>query len=132
VEEPVVEEPVVEEPVVEEPVVEEPVVEEPVVEEPVVEEPVVEEPVLQSISLSWDMPQSREDGSALEIYEINGYVIAYGSDANNLSTLITVPGASETSAQLDDLASGAYFFAIATVDSDGVQGTFSTTIELSI
>ena len=132
VEEPVVEEPVVEEPVVEEPVVEEPVVEEPVVEEPVVEEPVVEEPVLSSVELSWDIPVLREDGSDLELYEINGYVIKYGTDASNLSSTINVDGPSYNSVVIDELDSGTYYFAIATVDSDGIQGSYSAQLEQDV
>lgn len=88
--------------------------------------------VSKSIALSWDIPQEREDGSALEIYEIEGYVIVYGTDANNLNQQVTVQGASVKDAVLENLASGTYYFAIATIDSDGTQGAYSTTIQQSI
>ena len=88
--------------------------------------------VSSSIELTWDIPESREDGSDLSLGEINGYVIAYGTDVNNLSSQLVVEGASNTMTQLLDLASGTYYFAIATVDSDDVQGAYSSVIQQSI
>ena len=118
----------VEEPPVEEPPVEEPPVEEPPVEEPPVEEPPVEEP-MASIELNWDIPELREDGSDLEIYEINGYKIVYGKDENNLNSEVSIEGPSNNKVVIDELDAGTYYFAIATVDSDGTQGAFSDHIE---
>ena len=88
--------------------------------------------VASSIELTWDIPQAREDGSDLPLGEINGYLIVYGIDENNLSNQLVVEGASNTMAQVLDLASGTYYFAIATVDSDGVQGAYSSVIQQSI
>ena len=88
--------------------------------------------VAKSIALSWDVPQEREDGSALESYEINGYVIAYGTDANNLNQQVTVDGGLVQETVLENLNTGTYYFAIATVDSDGMQGAYSATIQQSI
>jgi hypothetical protein len=88
--------------------------------------------VPSSIELTWDIPQEREDGSALDLYEIDGYVIAYGTDQNNLSIQVTVDGASVQKTVLENLATGTYYFAIATVDSDGTQGAYSDVIQQSI
>ena len=88
--------------------------------------------VASSIELTWDIPQEREDGSALDLFEIDGYVIAYGTDQNDLSNQVTVDGASVQNKVLDNLANGTYYFSIATVDSDGVQGSYSGVIQQSI
>lgn len=88
--------------------------------------------VAKSIALSWDMPQEREDGSALESFEINGYVIAYGTDANNLNQQVAIEGASVLATVLDNMSAGTYYFAIATIDSEGSQGAYSDTITQSI
>lgn len=97
------------------------------------EEPVDEVvPVRTSVSLNWGIPLEREDGSDLELYEINGYVIAYGTDANNLDTEVTVIGAGETSLVIEDLIPDTYFFAIATIDSDGLQGAFSGAVQKEV
>ncbi|KZX78961.1 hypothetical protein A3715_09040 [Oleiphilus sp. HI0009] len=86
----------------------------------------------RSISLSWDIPVEREDGSDLELYEINGYVIKYGSSAGGMANTINISGGNVTQYTLDNLNSGTYYFAIATVDSDDVQGEFSSTISAGV
>lgn len=88
--------------------------------------------VASSIELTWDVPQAREDGSELPLYEINGYVIAYGTSQNDLTNQVAIDGASSTSTTLENLSSGTYFFSIATIDSDGVQGAYSSVIQQSI
>jgi len=89
---------------------------------------VIEQPASQTVSLSWDIPESREDGSDLDLYEIDGYVIVYGTEENNLDSQLVVSGATETTAEVDALLAGTYYFAIATLDSDGKQGAYSETI----
>jgi len=84
------------------------------------------------VSLSWDIPTEREDGQALELYEINGYRIAYGFDENSLNNMYEVTGAAVTEQVFEDMNSGVYYFAIATVDSDNVQGNYSDTIQVVI
>ncbi len=97
-----------------------------------VNEVVIDVPVVATVALTWDTPTEREDGSALELYEINGYVIAYGTDSNNLSETVTVTGGGELDASIEDLSAGTYYFAIATVDSDGVRGEFSEQITQTV
>ncbi len=85
-----------------------------------------------SIALSWDIPTQREDGTALELYEIDGYVIAYGTSSADLSSEVSILGAGQTSTLIADLPPATYYFAIATVDSDGRQGNYSTVISQTI
>ena len=70
----------------------------------------------------------RENGDSLALYEISGYMIAYGSSPDNLTSQIFVSGALITSHVVENLAQGTYYFAIATVDSDDVQGVYSSAI----
>lgn len=83
------------------------------------------EPIKASVDLSWDIPTEREDGTALELYEINGYTIRYGTRSGALSEVVQVSGASVTTTRVENLPAGTHYFAIATVDSDGVRGAFS-------
>lgn len=103
----------------------------PIVDEtPVVDEtPIVEEPVIASVELSWDIPELRDDGSDLALYEINGYIIKYGVDENNLNSTLSVDGATQDSVVIAELNAGTYYFTIATVDSDGLQGAYSEQFE---
>jgi len=75
--------------------------------------------------LSWNIPEQREDESELELFEIDGYIIVYGTNAENLNSELVIDGASITSTTISELSSGTYYFAISTVDSDGVQGEYS-------
>jgi len=86
-------------------------------------------PLLTSVELNWDIPVSREDGSELELYEINGYIVKYGTNSDSLDSLVNIEGYSDTSVLIEELSPGTYYFAIATIDSDGVQGAYSTQLE---
>lgn len=96
------------------------------------EEVVVVPPQPSSIALSWDIPSEREDGSDLALYEINGYTIKYGVASGNLTETVNIVGGGETEALIEDLEAGTYYFAIATVDSEGVQGSFSSEISQTV
>ena len=82
-----------------------------------------------SVELSWDIPVEREDGSELSLYEINGYVVKYGTNSDSLDSLVNIDGYSDTNILIEELSPGTYYFAIATIDSDGVQGAYSTQLE---
>jgi hypothetical protein len=88
--------------------------------------------VLASIDLSWDIPVERENGDALELYEIDGYMIAYGNSNSNLDSEVFVSGALVGNYLLENLSAGNYYFAIATIDSDGVQGAYSSTVIITV
>lgn len=88
--------------------------------------------VLKSLLLEWGIPEQRADGSSLELYEIDAYRISYGTDSANLSEMIVIDNASDTEFQLHDLPSGTYYFAISTVDIDGVQGDYSQLVSITI
>jgi Immunoglobulin I-set domain len=87
---------------------------------------------LHDIALSWDIPLEREDGSSLPLYEINGYTIAYGVDSNELNSTVRIVGGQQTVHTLTNLETGTYFFAIATVDSDGIQGRYSDAVQVLV
>ena len=88
--------------------------------------------VTRDISLSWEIPLEREDGTPLELYEIDGYKIAYGTSASQLDTFVSVTGAAVTDYMFSSLLAGVYYFAIATIDSDGVQGRYSEPVQVVV
>jgi len=83
-------------------------------------------------NISWDIPEEREDGSDLDLSDIDGYIIVYGTDASNLDSSIIVEGASVNSTQIAELESGTYFFSIATVDSDGMVSQYTANVQGAI
>lgn len=94
-------------------------------------EPTEPVPTLGTATLSWDIPTKREDGTALALAEIQGYKIAYWTDPNS-KTYYTVPDASTVGHVFADLPAGVYYFTILTVDSDGLEGSSSSPISLTI
>jgi len=85
-----------------------------------------------SLALSWQVPSQRENGDTLLVSEISGYVIQYGVSAESLGNLITVSDALTTDYELKNLQPGTLFLRIATVDSDDIQGQYSSTISIDI
>ncbi|MDX1450936.1 MAG: immunoglobulin domain-containing protein [Oleiphilaceae bacterium] len=87
---------------------------------------------LPSLVLNWDIPEQREDGSALALHEIAGYRIEYGYASNSFSGVVTINEATTTSHTLNDLNRGTIYLRIATIDNDGRQGAFSPTITVDL
>jgi len=87
---------------------------------------------LSSIDLSWEIPTQREDGSALSVNEINGYLIQYGTQPYDFTNSERINGGSQTTHSLNNIRAGSYFLRIATIDSDDILGRFSETIQLQV
>jgi hypothetical protein len=71
-------------------------------------------PPTGSATLSWSAPTLNEDGTQLA--GVTGYVIRYGTSANNLAASMDVPGGSATGATVGPLSVGTtYYFSVFTV-----------------
>ena len=87
---------------------------------------------LSSIELNWELPTKRDDGTPLHSSDIKGYSIAYGINSNQLDSSIFVSDAQSTRHTINDLNLGTYYFAIATVTNDDIQGAYSEKIMIPI
>ena len=88
--------------------------------------PSTPEPASSSaVSLTWDIPAVREDGSYLAVYEIDGYELRYSKDNSNTETVVRIADAQTTDWVLENAEPGYYEFTIATIDSDGVYSQYS-------
>ena len=123
--------PVVVDPIITDPHVEQPVVETPIVD-PVAEDPVVVQPVLYVVTLSWDIPTKREDGSDLAISDIGQYKIYTGDSSNNLSSVSSVTNPEQRNYTFSDLQQGSYYFAISTVTNDGMESSKSDVLMVTV
>lgn len=85
-----------------------------------------------SVQLSWDIPSFREDGSPLDMSEINAYFIEYGYSPTNIIGHIKLTDASTTQHTVTNLESGVLYVHIATLDSSDVQGQFSDWLSVTI
>ncbi len=87
------------------------------------------EDVVYTAQLSWNIPSKRQDGSSLALNEIAGYMVAYGTSPENLSSQLMVGGAQSTQYPFENLdPSKTYYFKIATVDVNDIQGEFSDVV----
>lgn len=76
-----------------------------------------------SVTLNWTPPTQNTDGSTLT--NLAGYRISYGQSAKNLSQVISLMNPGLTSAVIESLASGTWYFAVKAVNAAGVESDFS-------
>jgi len=76
----------------------------------------------QTVSLSWLAPGQRINGEQLSyINDIDGYIVLYGQDPANLGQQVVVECNSlNCGYDIKDLAPGTWYFAVQTVDSNGL------------
>jgi len=79
-----------------------------------------------TVDLSWTAPTTYSDGTNLSLSNIGGYRIYIGPSAGSLSQVADLPGASNTQYTFSNLAPGNYVIAIATYDSNNIEGNQST------
>lgn len=87
------------------------------------------EDVTYTAQLNWSIPDKRQDGTVLALNDIAGYVVAYGTSPEDLSSQLLVDGAQSTQYPFEDLdPSKTYYFKIATIDINDIQGEFSDVV----
>jgi hypothetical protein len=75
-------------------------------------------------------PTSNSDGTPLT--NLAGYHIYYGTSATVLGTLLNVAPASTTSAQIQGLKKGTYYFAVTAQTADGVESEMSAVVSKTV
>lgn len=90
-------------------------------------EPTVE----RVVTLSWEIPTRRQDGSNLELTDIQGYRIYSGTSQTQLATIVNVDNPTQRSYS-ENRALGTYYFSISTIDAAGMESTRSDVISLTV
>jgi hypothetical protein len=70
-------------------------------------------------TLNWTPPTTNTDGS--ELTDLSGYSIYYGTNANDLSTVIQLNDPGLSTYVIDGLASGTYYFAMTARAASGAE-----------
>lgn len=83
-----------------------------------------------SALLSWVKPSKNTDGSAL--VNLSGYRIRYGTSLSSLSKLVTVGSPSTTSASIEGLSSGTWYFAVVAFTTAGIESAMSSAASKTI
>lgn len=88
----------------------------------------------QTVSLSWLAPGQRINGDQLSyINDIDGYIVRYGQDPDNLDQQVVVDCHSlNCGYDVNDLAPGTWYFAVQTVDSNGLISSPSQPVSRAI
>lgn len=86
----------------------------------------------KTASLSWNAPATRVNGEGLAMGELQGYVILYGQNANNLDRRIEINEASTMDYTVANLSNGRWYFAIQVVDVDGLVSAPSEIVSKTI
>ena len=84
-----------------------------------------------TVVLKWTAPDTREDGSPLTTDEIAGYEISYSQNASAEGNILEVSG-SETTAALEGLSTGDWFFKLRVIDTNGLASSWSQIVEYSL
>jgi hypothetical protein len=72
-------------------------------------------------TLSWTPPTQNSDGSALT--NLAGYLITYGRSASALDRSISLSNSSLSTFVVENLSSGTWYFAVSTVNGQGVSSS---------
>lgn len=72
-----------------------------------------------SVTLSWSMPTQNVDGTPLT--DLAGYKVYYGQESANLKSVVDVRGATVTTAVVEKLVPGRWYFALSSYTADGVE-----------
>jgi hypothetical protein len=80
-----------------------------------------------TLTLFWQAPTVNDNGSPL--MNLAGYKIYYGTVPESLSKVIDVANPSLTSYVVENLATGTYYFAIASYNTLGVQSELTSPVE---
>ncbi|HSN72181.1 MAG TPA: putative Ig domain-containing protein, partial [Steroidobacteraceae bacterium] len=83
----------------------------------------VEQVSMNSVTLSWQPPTQNSDGTPLT--DLAGFKICYGTDSANLNQSVELMNPGLTSAMIENLASGTWYFAVQAKNSAGVFSDLS-------
>lgn len=81
-------------------------------------------------TLTWLPPTENTDGSPID--DLAGYRIRYGRLAGELTELQSIPNPGITSAVVENLASGTWYFAVSAYNASGVESEYSNVARKTI
>jgi hypothetical protein len=82
------------------------------------------------VTLEWAPPSTNEDGSALT--DLAGYKVYYGQEAYNLDQVLDLRSAAISSAEVQGLERGVWYFAIASYNAAGVESAKSGVVSTQL
>ena len=90
----------------------------------------VTESATGSVTVSWMPPTTNSDGTP--ITNLAGYQIIYGPSPSTLAKAVNVNSAGLTTYVIDNLTPGTWYFAIKSINNDGVDSSESPVVAITI
>ncbi len=82
--------------------------------------------------ITWSKPTKRADGSTLSAAEIEGYKLYYSTTASGSMAAMVDLDPEELSVDVNDLAVGTHYFAMSTIDTNGLESSLSPRFSVNI
>lgn len=84
------------------------------------------------ITLVWEIPQQRVDGTPLHPSELNGYRILYGTRADQLTQTLQIKDPYAAEQRFENLPKNTYYFSILAIDDQGNESALSNVVEATL
>ena len=85
-----------------------------------------------SVSLNWDVPDSKLNGDPLSMGEISGFRVYMSKDNGTYVQIADISKGSSPAFNSPNLSAGEYSFAVVTYDMNGDESPFSNFVETTI
>lgn len=83
-----------------------------------------------SATVNWTSPTQNTDGSALT--DLKGFKVRYGTSSSSLSNVLDIPNAGVTTAVVDNLSSGTWYFTVAAYNTAGGESVASQVMSKAV
>lgn len=83
-------------------------------------------------NLSWAIPSTRTNGTALQLSELAGYEVYWTRISDNAKGTIKVNSGSTSTTAFDAYTPSTYYFAVSAVDTKGLKSPLSTMVQASL
>lgn len=92
------------------------------------------EPITGNATMSWNAPATRVNGETLAMGEIDKYIVKYGTEerVDDRTNEITVEDGQAMEYQVAGLTEGTWYFAMKTVDTNGLESDWSVSVSKTI
>jgi len=85
-----------------------------------------------NITLTWEIPEQRVDGSPLHPSELSGYRILYGTHADQLTQTLHINNPYTSEQRFENLPKNTYYFSIVAIDDLGNESPLSNIVEATL